>query len=87
MKNTLIAIWRTVSEMVIGGIFVVACLATGAALLTTIFGGGYSLKIGPKFYDLPNSAFDTLMVALLLWAVFAVLYLIRIICRKYAKNR
>ncbi len=86
MKNTFIAIWRAASEMVLGGIFIVACLATGAAVLTAIFGNGYSLKIGPKFYDLPSSAVDTLIVAGILWVVFAVLYLIRIIYRKYAKN-
>lgn len=85
--NRLIGFWQAFKELALGAIFVVACLATGAGVLTAIFGGGYSIKIGPKFYDLPDSLMGTLMVAGSLWIVFGVLYLIRIICRKYAKNR
>lgn len=86
MKTTFLAFWAAFKEILLGSIFVVACLASGAAILTAIFGGGYSIKIGPKFYDLPENLMGTLVVAGSLWAVFGVLYLIRIIYRKYAKN-
>lgn len=86
MKTFLVAFWAGFKELFLASVFGVACFATGAAILTAIFGGGYSLKIGPKFYDLPFDAYGAAVVAGMLWAVFGLLYLIRIIYRKYAKN-